>query len=313
MRCISFCAVLLGIVASLMLGSVALAQEATPAATFPTTLGLPEMRITITDSGFDAPSEIPAGYVLLTVTNGTSDTQNAADADFVQPPSGTSIDEVAAFFGPQAATPISEQTAVPAWAYKATWAGGTIVPPGETMQAVVNLSPGDWLLLNDSPGASQQPQPLTVTGAAASPTTAEELSADVNVQLQEFAFLGLDQPIPAGPHVWKFTNIGEQPHIMILFRGPNGITMDQVMTLLQMPENATPPPSIPYQESDFDYNLPGLAVLSAGQEAWLALDLEPGTYIALCFVPDQQTGAPHALLGMVQIFTVGEGAATPAA
>jgi hypothetical protein len=43
------------------------------------------------------------------------------------------------------------------------------------------------------------------------------------------------------------------------------------------------------------------------------MDLTPGTYIALCFVPDEQTGAPHAAMGMVAIFTVGEGAATPAA
>jgi hypothetical protein len=45
----------------------------------------------------------------------------------------------------------------------------------------------------------------------------------------------------------------------------------------------------------------------------LALDLAPGTYIALCFVPDEETGVPHALMGMVQVFTVGEGMATPAA
>jgi hypothetical protein len=46
---------------------------------------------------------------------------------------------------------------------------------------------------------------------------------------------------------------------------------------------------------------------------WLALDLQPGTYVALCFIPDEAPGAPHALLGMIQVFTVGDGAATPAA
>ncbi len=45
----------------------------------------------------------------------------------------------------------------------------------------------------------------------------------------------------------------------------------------------------------------------------LALDLARGTYIALCFVPEEETGAPHALMGMVQVFTVGEEMATPAA
>ena len=304
MRRIALLVAFLASVVPLLLAPVALAQEATPAATFPASLALPEVRITITDSGFDAPSEVAAGSVLLTVTNASTNAQETADANLVLPPAGTSIDEVAALFGPQMATPTMEEGPAPAWIYQAIWAGGPIVPPGQTVQGVVNLTPGDWLLVNDSPGAPQQPQPVTVTAGAASPTTMTEPAADVDVQLQEYAFLGLEQPVPAGPHLWKFTNIGKQPHIMVLFRGPAGITMDQIMTLLQMPENATPPPSIPYQESDFNFNEPGLGAISAGQTSWLALDLEPGTYIALCFVPDEQTGAPHALMGMVQIFTV---------
>jgi hypothetical protein len=304
---------LLVLLMPLVLAPAARAQEATPAATFPATLGLPELDVTITDTGFDAPSEIAAGRVLLAVTNAATASEDSADANLALLPAGTTIEDVAAYFGPQMGTPMAEDAAVPDWIYEATVAGGPIVLPGQTMQAVVDLTPGDWVLFNDSPGASQQPQPLTVTESAASPTAMEEPQADVDVQLQEYAFIGLENPIPAGPHLWKFTNTGTEPHIMVLFRGPAGITMDQVMALLQMPDDATPPPSSPYQETDFDFNQPGLAALSAGQTAWLALDLQPGTYIALCFVPDDETGVPHALMGMIQIFTVGEGMGTPAA
>jgi hypothetical protein len=297
----------------LLFAPAALAQEATPVATFPATLGLPELRITITDTGFDAPSEVAAGRVLLTVTNTATPTGDSADADFVRLPDGTTIDDVAAFFGPQMATPSSMEEAAPDWIYEATFAGGPIVPPGQSMQAIVELTPGEWILLNDIPGAQQPPQSLTVTESAASPTAMEEPQADVDVQLQEYSFVGLENPIPAGPHLWKFTNTGTQPHVMILFRGPAGITMNQVMTLLQLPEDATPPADFPYQESDFDFSQPGLDEISPGQTSWLALDLAPGTYIALCFVPDEETGVPHALMGMVQVFTVGEGMATPAA
>ena len=34
------------------------------------------------------------------------------------------------------------------------------------------------------------------------------------------------------------------------------------------------------------------------------VDLEPGEYIALCFVPDANDGAPHLVHGMVLPFTV---------
>ena len=45
-------------------------------------------------------------------------------------------------------------------------------------------------------------------------------------------------------------------------------------------------------------------ILTNGQVNWLAFDLAPGTYAAVCFIPDQDTGMPHVMLGMVEIFTV---------
>ena len=58
-----------------------------------------------------------------------------------------------------------------------------------------------------------------------------------------------------------------------------------------------------------------MTVLSAGRTAWMAFDLQPGYYVAICFIPDKQTHEPHAALGMVSVFTVGGGApgATPVA
>ena len=59
----------------------------------------------------------------------------------------------------------------------------------------------------------------------------------------------------------------------------------------------------------------GLGWLSPGQSAWTDVTFEPGTYAAVCFVFDPETGMPHLMLGMVEVFTVGEGgtpAATPA-
>src|SRR5437868_13401418 len=91
---------------------------------------------------------------------------------------------------------------------------------------------------------------------------------------------------------------------MALFRGPAGITMPQIMTLLQLPEDATPPPDLPYGPTDFDFNQPGLAAMSPGQSVWLALELAPGTYVALCCVPDEGRDPPHALRGSNQDSTV---------
>jgi len=34
------------------------------------------------------------------------------------------------------------------------------------------------------------------------------------------------------------------------------------------------------------------------------MNLEPGAYVAVCFMPDKEDGAPHALKGMVTVFEV---------
>jgi hypothetical protein len=54
----------------------------------------------------------------------------------------------------------------------------------------------------------------------------------------------------------------------------------------------------------------GLGWLTPGATAWTEVDLEPGTYFALCYVFDPETGQPHVANGMVDVFTVGE-VATP--
>ena len=43
---------------------------------------------------------------------------------------------------------------------------------------------------------------------------------------------------------------------------------------------------------------------SAGVTAWYTADLTPGTYLAVCFIPDPVNGIPHVMLGMTQIVEV---------
>jgi LPXTG-motif cell wall-anchored protein len=47
-----------------------------------------------------------------------------------------------------------------------------------------------------------------------------------------------------------------------------------------------------------------MGALMTGKSAWASLDLQPGDYIALCFVPDPASGKSHLELGMHTVFTV---------
>jgi hypothetical protein len=46
------------------------------------------------------------------------------------------------------------------------------------------------------------------------------------------------------------------------------------------------------------------ALQSGGQTTWVEFDLAPGTYAVVCYIIDPHTFRPHALDGMVTVFTV---------
>jgi hypothetical protein len=331
------------LVAALLLGltlaTPTLAQQSTPVAGASAFAGLdlPELQISASDSGFDGvPSQRPAGRYLVTFTN---DSSSDAAVDFLQLPQDVTFDEFTkmAAQGGQApaASPEAGMTtpeamgspeageesgAPPDWFYTTYMAGGAGAPAGQSVQVVVDLQPGNYAVWGDDPTASQKPANLVITGETTaspvvSPTAGPEPTADVTVTeattATGFAFQ-IDGDFVPGQQTVKVLNFSNEPHFMLLLKSPSPLTMDQVMQLLQLPDNATPPPGVPNPN---DFTTAALAsTQSAGTTVWLSLNLEPGTYVMLCFVPDPNNNyMPHAAEGMATIITVGGGAATPAA
>jgi len=264
------------------------AQEATKLSG----LGLPELKVTLTDDGYQvSPSETPAGWTLVTFDNQQSAGDNSADIMLL--PQGESFDSLLAAI----ATPSDRP---PAWAYQVTFAGAPWAAAGTSAQAVVLLTEGNWMVLN-GPNPIP-PVPLKVTEGGSASATPPALTADQEVELQEYSFLGLDKPLSSGEQIWKVTNTGHQPHLMVINPLPDGTTQGQFMDMVTAMMSGTPSPDAGAPEGPPAAG--GCSTLSTGQSLYLALDLAAGTYGAICFFGDEQTGAPHALMGMVQVFTV---------
>jgi hypothetical protein len=49
----------------------------------------------------------------------------------------------------------------------------------------------------------------------------------------------------------------------------------------------------------------GAGGIEVGKDSYVDLDLEPGTYLAMCFLTDKATGKRHVELGMLTQLTVG--------
>jgi hypothetical protein len=254
-------------------------------------LGLPELQITVTDQGFQAPASVAAGWYLVTLDNQSS---ASLTADMVLLPSGESMESMLAVIAtPEAGPP-------PAWVYQTTWAGGSAAGAGQTAQSVVQLTEGNWMIWN---GGSPTPAPSALTVTAATGTvTAPSATADVDVSMQEYTFTGLENPVPAGEHVWKISNTGKQPHFMDLIKLPDGTTQQQLTDAINAEMSGTPVAGGLDVSQIVD--LGGTSTVSPGQSMWASFDLAPGTYGAVCFFPDIQSGAPHAALGMAVVFTV---------
>lgn len=177
--------------------------------------------------------------------------------------------------------------------------------PGERRSVGVVLTEGRYAL--EYAPETEGPRERTyhefrVEGAAGAPAP----TADATVQWADFAF-AFPPNLPAGEQTWHVRNIGAQLHHMVIFTLAEGATLEDFVAFMeQMEEGGPPEPGAgePLAEP-VDY----VGTMSTGQESYHFVDLAPGQYVAVCFLPDHlgdATGQPHFMLGMMQVFRVGE-------
>jgi len=324
--------VLLSLLAALLLGLPGALAQADPFAD----AGLPELAITLTDEGPQGvPAETAAGRYLVSFTNDVSDTgdpfQDTWQIEFVGLPEGTTVDDLVALFAAGAGaegegggegTPVTEAgeavaEASPAgedpfaFIYEGHLAGGPGALRGETAQGVVDLPPGDYAVATFGIG---MPVAMTVTGeAAASPEAgAIEASATITETGTSGSFDFAAEGLAPGPGVLAIANDSDQPHFVFALRSEDPITEDAVMALLMEDEGGeggdAPSPVASPAGGGPEGISPAFitGTQSPDTTQYLAVDLEPGYYILLCFVGDpSQGGIPHAFEGMIEIVPVG--------
>lgn len=306
------------------------AQGATPSAASPfADLGLPELTVTVTANGYEGiPDTLAAGRYLVTLTAGedTADFGGGGVA-FIQP-AGMSgqdfVDLLGQLQGPPdesgvgvaAATPIEGAVASPvaspaaeggeqgppAFYYQSLLAGGAFAGPGQTVQVVLDLPPGDWVAWGDDPTAPYQPVVFEATGEM--PTDLPEPQADATLTLGEYVIQVSDGEITTGPQVLRVDNIGAQPHFVFGTNAPEGITEADIEAILQGEMTGTPAAVDINPETDF-HDVFGTGTQSRGTSQWVYVpDMPAGPLVMLCFFPDIQDGMPHALHGMYTIVEV---------
>ena len=205
------------------------------------TFGYPELAITQTPHGFEAPQQVTAGWYLVALTSAKG---LNAYLNLVQIPAGVSAHDA----GEQLLSAARHDTPVPGW----TYGGGTYAIDGRTAWVLLAVPPGDWSWgLTSQPtedNAEETPYLLPLRVTAGTPVASPGAAAPtptVDVTMTEYVFTGLDgTTLPAGPQVWRFTNRGTQPHHMVLYRTPRLITPSDIGELVAAFMGATPTPTL---------------------------------------------------------------------
>jgi hypothetical protein len=266
---------------------VILATEATAAAGL-TDLGLPDVTISVDDAGFTVPPGATAGRVLLMVRNaGSKELHFFA----VRVPDEVSDDQLAQDMQTESDPAWFDMTTLPMLG-NPDWPA-----PGGQAQGVVDLVAGRWVLVDPIDGRDIA---IWTVGEGGSQTMGPEPQAGVAVGLSEMAFSGLDQPLNSGSQVWKISNQGALEHELAILPAETGTTVESFTAQL----------SDALQSGDTSFWKPvgGQGIASKGVTSWQFFDLQPGTYAAVCMTPSEGDSpddfVPHALMGMVKIFTV---------
>jgi hypothetical protein len=250
----------------------------------PSGAGAHEVTMIGREYAFEAPEKVPAGLLNFTFQN-----QGAAvhHAQIARLNDGVTFDKLMAAFkqGETAALPLI------------TVVGGpSLIDPGTTARVTLDLKPGAYALLCLVPDAEGIPhlahgmaRPLTITGDA---TAQPEPQADLTISMADFQY-SMPGEVDSGPQVWKVVNDGVQPHELVLHKLAPGKTAEDIIAFFHHPQGQPP-----------FTNAGGMQGLLQGGAGWAHLDLEPGTYVAICYSPDPASGKRHMDLGMVKTLSV---------
>lgn len=197
---------------------------------------------------------------------------------------------------------MEEGAEFPEWA---TWWGGPgILSPGETAEHYIDFDEGRYIylcFLEDPDGephfAKGMLGEVTFEGKKSSakfPAAKVEVTGEDDSKGQSYAF-GLPESIKSGDSLGSFKNNGSEPHEMQLARVSGDMTVEKTVSVFL--EETEPP-------ADFEYlALGGPQVIMPGESTSMRIDLKPGRYVFICFLPSPE-GAPHAALGMAAAIEV---------
>lgn len=252
-------------------------------------VAVPLVTVTARDYAFDAPDTLAAGLTTVRLVNRGPELHHV---QLLRLEGGRTMADLLAAFkagGPP-----------PAWAHDV---GGPNAPvPGGQSEATLELAPGRYVIACFIPSPNGPPhiakgmaRELIVARGARSAAAARATRPHTVLTLSDYRF-DLSRPLAAGRQLVRVRNAARQSHEVLFVRlAPGRSAHDFTAWAEQM---AGPPPGEP---------VGGTTGIARGGWNDVPLDLVPGDYALICFLPDARDGKAHVAHGMVRQLRV-EGA-----
>jgi len=248
--------------------------------------GIRSVTVTANDYAFTAPDSIPAGLTEIKLVNRGTEMHHVW---LIRLDAGKTLKDLFAAME-------KSEAGLPSWARDV---GGPNTPgPGGESSAILRLAAGRYAMICVIPSPDGKPHVMKGMAKEVTVTPAPSNGANANLRisstmtLTDFAF-GFSQPLAAGAQMIRVKNDAAQPHEVVIVRLQPGKKIEDVLAWMEKMQG--PPPGQP---------IGGTTPMAKGEENIVSLDLTPGEYGMVCFVPDAKDGKPHFMHGMMTQFTV---------
>jgi hypothetical protein len=256
-----------------------------------------KVAVNVTENGkgdytISVPSEIKGGAVELALDN--SGGQAPHSAQLIQLGEGHTFEEASSIINSNRPVPI------PDWIRG--YGGVGAVDPGRTGTATVQLDEGHYAIQDDAENGAKEPPYAEFDVKEANDADLPETDATVVA-----ATTGQNDPeyewqvdgLKAGANTLTFESQGDEAlHHIVALPIKGNATIDQVGQELNS-QTSGPPKTV-----DITTNI-GTAVIDGGKSEVTTLNLQPGRYAFVCFLPDRdEPNKPHVRTGLLKEVTV---------
>ena len=229
---------------------------------------------------FTGPDRIAGGWNRITLENHGHDTHHV---QFLKLTDGKTVKD----FNEAIA---ADRTQLPSWVTR--YGGVNGVMPGENASVIVDLDPGEYVLICGIPDKHGRPhvihgmsKKLSVGKQEAGRLAAP--SYTLTLSMREFAYT-FDKPLTAGEQSILVRNEGTEAHEVLLLSLEPGASVMDFLDFFR--------PGIPRNPSG--RTIGGVTGLTPGRQAIIPLTANPGRYGILCFLADPIRRRPHFAEGM---------------